>query len=109
METGKREGIKRGNATSVLSVAIAETLGELPAGQDVPDQGNEVVVASGESEQAVASDVERQIDDIVNELMLDEELRDALNGENEDEGIGINVFDEIEFDIEPFDYELEVE
>ena len=95
---------------NILSVAINETLGELPGERILTGPGSErivvseeskVVVASQEGEQTVASDIadiERQIDDIVNELMLEE-----------DEGIGINVFDEIGFDIEPFDYELEVE
>ena len=56
-------------------------------------------------------DIERQIDQIVNELIQEEELRGVLEMENDDddEGIEISVWDELAMDIEPFDYELEVE
>lgn len=56
--------------------------------------------------------VEESIEDILHELMMPS-LRDYLDGvnlnPNDDEGIGLNHFDEITMDIEPFDYELEVE
>ena len=69
-------------------------------------------VASLESEGANAiAAIDRQIDQIVNELMQEEELRGVLERENDDddEGIEISVWDEIALDIEPFDYALEVE
>ena len=59
--------------------------------------------------------VEGQVDRIVNELRQDPYLRNMMdNAEAEvetqmDEGIDISPLDDIEFDIEPFDFELEVE
>ena len=51
----------------------------------------------------------QHLDQLVNELNREDELRDLMNIEdpNDDEGIELNVFDEI--DVEPFDYRLEVE
>ena len=40
-------------------------------------------------------------------MIRDDELRELLNTEAEDEGIELNIEEEI--DIEPFDYNLEVE
>ena len=71
-------------------------------------QGLESYVASFES--VGANDIDRQIDQIIDELMQEEELRDVLERENDDdEGIEISVWDEIALDIEEFDYELEVD
>ena len=57
--------------------------------------------------------IEGQVDQIINELREDEDLRRIMdNVENyvaEDEGIDINPLDDIEYDIEPFDFETEVE
>ena len=55
--------------------------------------------------------IDRQVDQIMNELLQEEDLRAALEGENndDDEGIEISVWDELALDIEPFDYTLEVE
>ena len=54
----------------------------------------------------------QQVDALVNEMIIDDELRALLNVEEPeepevDEGIELNIFDEI--DIEPFDFRLEVE
>ena len=71
-------------------------------------QGLESYVASFES--VGANDIDRQIDQIIDELMQEEELRDVFERENDDdEGIEISVWDEIALDIEEFDYELEVD
>ena len=52
----------------------------------------------------------RQVDQIVNQMALDDELRALLESEPEDdEGIELNIHDELGIDIEPFDYRLEVE
>ena len=50
-----------------------------------------------------------QVDEMVNEMINDDMLREVLNtgGPQDDEGIGLNLEDEI--DIEPFDFALEVE
>ena len=47
--------------------------------------------------------------EIFDELQEDRDLRDVLEGANEDEGIGLNYFDEVEMDSQPFNYTLEVE
>ena len=47
--------------------------------------------------------------EILNELQEDRDLRDVLEGGNEDEGIGLNYFDDVEMGIQPFNYTLEVE
>ena len=53
------------------------------------------------------------VDDILNEMMEDRFLRNLLERADvdvtEDEGIVLNCFDEIAMDIEPFDFNLEVE
>ena len=57
----------------------------------------------------VLVNVERQVDAIMNEIIQDEEWRNLLNAGNEDEGIEITPDDDIVFDIDPFDFALEVE
>ena len=50
----------------------------------------------------------QHLDDLVNEMMRDEQLGALLNTENQDdEGIELGFFDELDF--EPFDFRLEVE
>ena len=50
----------------------------------------------------------QHLDDLVNEMMRDEQLGALLNTENQDdEGIELGFFDELDF--EPFDFQLEVE
>ena len=56
--------------------------------------------------------VEDQVDQIMNELRQDQDLRDILDQpetQPEDEGIDINPLDDIEYDIEPLDFNIEVE
>ena len=52
-----------------------------------------------------------EVDDIVNEMMANEDIRNTLDqpDPNADEGIELNILDEIEFDIEPFDFDVEVD
>ena len=52
--------------------------------------------------------VEEQVDDLMNELRQDQTLRNILD-QPEDEGIEINPLDDIEYDIEPLDFNIEVE
>ena len=57
-----------------------------------------------------AIDIRQQIDNIINELQQEEVLREMFyQTEPEDEGIELNIHDEIQGDIEPFDFENEVE
>ena len=53
----------------------------------------------------------QQIDEILDEMMANEDMRNVLEQPNptEDEGIELNLLDEIYEDIEPLDYALEVE
>ena len=55
--------------------------------------------------------IEGQVDEIMNELRQDADLRQIMDEveTQTDEGIDISPLDDIEFDIEPFDFELEVE
>ena len=112
--------------SDILSTTIRETFGEdvnyNPVSETI-DQSTEADVESqldnGEADEAdntegdeadnAEVDVENEVDDIMNELIENEAIRNILNTETEDEGIEISVFDEIEFDIEPFDFSLEVE
>ena len=73
-------------------------------------EGN--VSEDSEAEQSEANQgllAAQQVDALVNEMIIDDELRALLNVEEPkaDEGIELNIFDEI--DIEPFDFQLEVE
>ena len=45
--------------------------------------------------------------EILDELQEDRSLRNVLEGGNEDEGIELSYFDDIEMDIQPFNYDLE--
>ena len=47
--------------------------------------------------------------EILDELQEDRDLRDVLEGANEDEGVVLNYFDDVEMDIQPFNHTLEVE
>ena len=102
--------------TDILTVAIRETMDEELNGEACQEVESEELNGSVESEEAAsrldsgeaASRLESQIDAIMNQLLNDQDLGNML-GNEVDEGIELNVMDEIEFDIEPFDYELEVE
>lgn len=83
--------------TDIVSQALQEAFGEpMLAEVELPDHE---IINDGEN--------------IINELLEDPFLRDFLDrdegGLNIDEGIELNHFDEIALDIEPFDFELEVE
>ena len=90
---------------------VRETINseELPAQQE--QQGPQDIRLPGEGQQQGPQDIRQQIDDILDEMALDEDLADLLQEPNpvEDEGIGLNLLDKIYYDIEPFDFELEVE
>ena len=103
---------ERAQPDNILTIALQETL----ASHDYGD---------------VNQNFDSIIDDIINDLEQDTEVRDLLNDavdimahemfgeyddqippmdmEEEDEGIGLNLEAEIELDIEPLDFDLEVE
>ena len=73
-------------------------------------EGDEAVNPESEGvDPNVLVNVEGQVDAIMNEIIQDEEWRNLLNAEIEDEGIEITPDDDIVFDIDPFDFALEVE
>ena len=124
-------------ATDILSTDIRETFGQNyiegdeavnPQGEDdeavnPQGDGDEAVNPQGDGDEAVNPQseddegvdpnvlayIEGQVDAVMNEIIQDEEWRNLLNSEIEDEGIEITPDDDIIFDIEPFDFELEVE
>ena len=60
----------------------------------------------------VMFNVEQQVNDIMDELRQDQVLWNILDqpeNQPEDEGIEINPLDDIEYDIEPLDFDIEVE
>ena len=123
-------------SSDILSVAIRETIDQDCNGASVVDvseaDGNESEANGGQSEtdedeseangdesetdedggEADVSGVNegllaaQQVDDLVNQMMLDDEIRELLEPED-DEGIELNIEDEV--DVEPFDYSLEVD
>ena len=102
----------------ILSVALQEALsGVIPVRDQeaVLDDNNVVedIISELEQDEAIQAILDPVIDDIMNGH--DDEIHDILNNHNnevnqdDDEGIGLNLVDEIEFDIEPLDYNLEVD
>ena len=77
------------------------------APEDEANEAAAVLVTMDDLANIMAS-VEDQVDDIVNELMQEQVIRDMIT-EPEDEEIEINPLDDIAFDLEPFDFNLEVE
>ena len=99
----------------VLTRAVRETLttDQLPGEEQ--QQGPQDIRLPGEGQQQGPQDIRQHIDEILDEILdemlADEDLNNILMEPNpvEDEGIELNLLDEIYHDIEPFDYELEVE
>ena len=98
-------------AEDVLTRAVRETLttDQLPGEEQ--QQGPQDIRLPGEGQQQGPQDIRQHIDEILDEMLADEDLNNILMEPNpvEDEGIELNLLDEIYHDIEPFDYELEVE
>ena len=99
----------------IISVALQQALSEVP----VPDQeallhdnnAVEAIINELEQDEAIQAILDPVVDDILNGH--NNEFDDILNNnevnQDDDEGIGLNLVDEIEFDIEPLDYNLEVD
>ena len=132
----KAENKKEANTVDVLSLAIKETIeasenniensnnennvdceNETTAGnQWASDNENETTASEdeasegnqwGQDEGMLAA---QRVDELVNQMIMDDEIRQILNTEPEkDEGIELNIEEELELDIEDFDYRLEVE
>ena len=117
---------KRANqhsGTDILSIAIRETIQKEVSVVAESEQADQSEAEQGEADQSEADQSEagervneallaaQQVDDLVNHMIRDDELRAILDaGEPEDdEGIELNICDEIEMDIEPFDFRMEME
>ena len=92
--------------------AMAEIIIPANTGED---QATEEVIRMDINELAdIMVNVEGQVENIVNELRQDPYLRNIMEGveaeveTQADEGIDISPLDDIEFNIEPFDFDLEV-
>ena len=60
----------------------------------------------------IVNNVKGQVDQIISELRQDQDLRaifDEPETQPEDEGIEINPLEDVEYDIEPFDFDVEIE
>ena len=86
----------------------SEELNETPESEELNETPESEWAASILDSEEEAR-LESQIDAIINELMQDEDLRNAVDQETDDDGIEISLWDELAMDIEPFDYQLEVE
>ena len=99
-----------------------ETRTATPVDIDISSNGEsdqaptrEVIHTNIEELADIMVNVEGQVQDILNELRQDPFLNNVMNNieaeveAQPDEGIEISPFDDIEYDIEPFNYELEVE
>ena len=95
-----------------------EPFNSLPAQPDVLSAVVDEILPANDA--VNINEVDDIIDEIINDLQQDDVIRDLLNAENngelvrphyedEDEGIGLNTETELEYVLEPFDYELEVE
>ena len=102
VETNSQAGARNEANEAVATIVSLHDLVDIMS--NVEDQVDVIV---NELMQEPAN-VEDQINDIVNELMQDPAVRDVLS-EPEDEGIKLNPLDDICYDIEPFDFNLEVE
>ena len=92
-------------AVDIISTALQETFDS-----DQPGPVAEHLLSQPEAE---ANNNFNDVDQIIDELMRDRDLADFLEQNvlnfDDDEGIGFDHFAEIENDIEPFDYNLEVQ
>ena len=98
---------------NVDSQTMPETRSE-PVEIIMPETASEPVIRVEMNELVdIMADVEGHVEQILGELRQGPDLRaimDEVEVQHEDdEGIEINPLDDIEFDIEPFDFDLEVE
>ena len=94
-------------SSNILTEAIQETLAahnymNIDEIQNIDNVINEIINDLEEND-AVRNILDAAVDDAVRDMFDDEQ------DQNEDEGIGLNLEEEIFFDIEPFDFELEVQ
>ena len=93
------------------AMVTSENKANQPEGNDNKanqTEGNDSEADQSEAEHSEAeqSEAARQVDAMVNEMRRNDELR-ALLEPLDDEGIELNIEDEV--DIEPFDFSLEVD
>ena len=98
----------------IISQALQGAFAEETPGQNNdqnPCQDIEQLPPPTEQDPTENNEHLNEVDDILNEIMINEDVRNILEQPDPtvDEGIELNILDEIEFDIEPFDFDLEVE
>ena len=111
LESASTTGVNEDRASQDQAVEIV-----MPASVD-EDQATEQEIRMDINQLAdIMVNVEGQVDQIINELREDPYLRNIMEGveaevetQADDEGIDISPLDNIEFDIEPFDFALELE
>ena len=94
-------------SSNILTEAIQETLAahnymNIDEIQNIDNVINEIINDLEEND-AVRGILDAAVDDAVRDMFDDDQ------DQNEDEGIGLNLEEEVLFDVEPFDYELEVQ
>ena len=95
------------------------TIAEQPVEIVMSDSGNqdqEIIRMNLDQLADMMVNIEDQANEIIAELREDPDLRDIMNNVDReletrdiDEGIEISALDDIEYDVEPFDFEIEVE
>ena len=92
---------------NIITQALQEALGESAQPEPVKET---VQVPLPELMPQLNSD---RVSELINELVENQNLQDLLERAdvdvNEDKGIELNRFEEIEMDIEPFDFDIEVD
>ena len=104
--------ISRPPRTDIINQAFQGALAEeIPIQNNEQKQDIEHLPSPAEQDTPENNQNLNVVDDIVDQMMMNEDLRNILEQPQPavDEGIELNIFDEIEFDIEPLDYSLEVE
>ena len=116
--TATAENIIPTNADNAQTTEATSAMAEIVIPSNISNDqatetANETVVRMDLNELAdIMFNVEGRVDEIIRELREDPDLRDLMEqaeAQPVDEGIDINPLDDIEYDIEPFDFEVEVE
>ena len=104
-ETIGQQDLKQASEGTISQQDLKQASEGTIAQQDFPQE-----LPQGQLEQG-PSQLYPSIDEILDELAADEDIGAVLDQglTGEDEGIGLNLEDEIFHDIQPFDFELEIE
>ena len=99
--------------SATAEIIIPTNVNEDQATEAVSTTPSETVIRMDVNELVdMMVNVEGQVDQIIHEMRQDPYLRgimDQVEAQPVDEGIDISPLDDVEFDIDPFDFQLEVE